>query len=140
METQEATRQESIQKPTAVVRAVQFLWASFALEGVKLLVNSSSPSAIPLTPYVYFVMFFTFVVVGYLIYRISAGENWARLVFLVMFVMGTAPAFPSIIGELSRASALGMIFAAQIAIQIYALFLLFTQPGSSWFSKVSAAR
>ena len=138
METQEAMVQENIQKPIAVVRAVQFLWASFALEWVKLLVNSSNPGAIPSTPYVYFVMFFTFVVVGYLIYRISAGENWARLAFLIMFVMGTAPALPAIIGELSRASVLGMLFAAQIAIQIYALFLLFTQPGSGWFDKVKS--
>lgn len=138
METQEAMVQENIQKPIAVVRAVQFLWASFALEWVKLLVNSSNSGAIPPTLYVYFVMFFTFVVVGYLIYRISAGENWARLAFLVMFVMGTAPALPAIIGELSRASVLGMLFAAQIAIQIYALFLLFTQPGSGWFDKVKS--
>ena len=131
--------QPAAQKPQSVVLAVKFLWASFAIGLVKTLMDFPNLSAAASPAYIYFVMFFTFVVIGYLIFRISAGENWARIAFLVMFVIGMLPALPVIMGEFSRAPVAGALSVVQVGIQIYALYLLFTQPGSGWFGKTKAA-
>ena len=94
----------------------------------------SALAAVASLAYVAFVIFFTFVLVGYLIFRISAGENWARIGFLIMLVLGLIPTVPQIIKEWPGTPFAAMLSAIQLIIQAYALFLLFTAPGKSWFN------
>ena len=130
--------QAAVKKPQPVTTAVKLLWTSFALGLIKLPMDLSSLNSAAPTPYVYFVMFFTFIVIGYLIYRISAGENWARITFLAMLIIGLLPSLPQISGEFSRAPLSATLLLTQIGLQAYALILLFTQPGSGWFNKAKA--
>lgn len=125
----------SNQKPHSVATAIKFLWASFVLGLVKTVMDFSSLQTMAPATYVYFVVFFTFVVIGYLIFRISAGENWARIAFLVMFIIGMLPSLPQLMSEFSREPVSASFFVAQIGLQIYGLYLLFSQHGSSWFLK-----
>lgn len=127
------------QKPQAVVTAINLLWASLAVGLVKMLMDFSNLSAVAPAAFTNFVLVFTFALIGFLIFKISAGRNWARITFLVMFIIGVLPTLPIVLGEFSRSAVVGALSVAQIGLQLYALFLLFTQPGSSWFRKVVPA-
>jgi hypothetical protein len=134
METQDA-----VQKPQSVATAVNFLWASMAVGLVKMLMDFSNLSAVAPSAFTNFVLVFTFALIAFLIFKISAGRNWARITFLVMSVIGVLPTLPLMLGEFSRSPVVGALSVAQDGLQVYALFLLFTQPGSVWFRKVAAA-
>ena len=131
--------ESAIQKPQPVVTAVNLLWASVAVGLVKMLMDFSNLSTLAPAAFTNFVLIFTFILIGFLIFKISAGKNWARITFLVMFIIGILPTLPLVLGEFSRSSVVGAISVAQIILQVYALFLLFTLPGSSWFRKVVPA-
>ena len=123
------------QKPKPVAVAVTLLWVSYVMGLARGLMDFSALTAVASFAYVVFVMFFTFVLIAYLIYRIAAGENWARIAFLVMLILGLIPTLPQLIKEWSTAPFAAILSALQLAIQTYALFLLFTSPGNSWFSR-----
>lgn len=130
--------QDSVQKPQSVDTAVNLLWASLAVGLVKMLMDLSSLSAIAPAAFTNFVMIFVFAFIAFLIFKISAGRNWARITFLVLFGIGMLPTLPLILAEFSRAPVVGALSVAQVGLQVYALFLLFTQPGSAWYRKVAA--
>lgn len=134
METQSAA-----QKPQPVVTAVNLLWASLAVGLVKMLMDFSNLSSMAPAAFTNFILIFTFALIAFLIFKISAGRDWARITFLVMFIIGILPALPIVLGELSRSAVVGVLSVAQIGLQVYALFLLFTRPGSSWFRKAVPA-
>jgi hypothetical protein len=76
---------------------------------------------------------------AFLIFKISTGKNWARITYLVLFIIGMLPAVPVILGEFSRLPVVGALSLAQVGLQLFALVLLFTKPGSGWFRKVAEA-
>lgn len=127
------------QKPQSIVTAINLLWTTLAVGLVKMLMDFSNLSAVAPAAFTNFVLVFTFALMGFLIFKISAGRNWARITFLVMFIIGVLPTLPIVLGEFSRSAVVGALSVAQIGLQVYALFLLFTQPGSSWFRKVVPA-
>jgi hypothetical protein len=131
--------QSTVQKPQPVVTAVNLLWASLAVGLVKMLMDFSNLTAVAPAAFTNFILIFTFALIGFLIFKISAGRNWARITFLVLFIIGVLPTLPIVLGEFSRSAVVGALSVAQIGLQVYALILLFTQPGNSWFRKVVPA-
>lgn len=134
METQSA-----VEKPQSVRVAVNLLWASLAVGLVKMLMDFSSLIAVGPAAFTNFVLIVIFAIAGFLIFKLSAGRNWARMTFLLLFVIGMLPTLPLVLSEFSRSPVVGALSAAQIGLQVYALFLLFTKPGSAWFRKVTPA-
>ncbi len=126
-------------KPQAVNRAVNLLWASIAFGLVKILMDFTHVSAMASVGFTSFVLAFTFAIIIFLIFMISSGKNWARIAFLIMFVIGTIPALPVVLDEFGRAPAVGALSVVQLCLQVYALFLLFTSPGRAWFRKTTPA-
>lgn len=131
METQHVA-----QKPQSVSTAVVLLWASLAVGLVKVVIDYSYlMSQTPSVATVIFFLVLTFALLGFLVFRISAGKNWARIAFLVMFLIGVLPTVHHTAAEFSRSFFVGALSAAQLGLQGYALFLLFTQSGNPWFRK-----
>jgi len=131
--------QSAAQKPQPVVTAINLLWASLAVGLVKMLMDYSHLSSMASTSFTNFILIFTFALIAFLIFKISAGRNWARIAFLVLFITGVLPTLPIVLGEFSRSGVVGALSVTQTGLQIYALFLVFTFPGSSWFRKVMPA-
>lgn len=121
METQRADK-----KPKPIVTAVSLLWASMAVGVVKMLIDFLYYSALAPAAFTNFVLVCTFAFLAFLLTKISAGRNWARITFLVLFVLGMLPALPLMLGEFSRLPVVGALSVAQVGLQVYALFLLFT--------------
>jgi hypothetical protein len=64
---------------------------------------------------------------------IARGYNWARIAYLVLTVLSAAilwSTWQQLIGEGSIELVLN---AVSVALELVALFLLFTRPGSLWF-------
>lgn len=130
--------QNTFQKPKSVILAVILLWASLGLGLLKLLIDNSNLSSMASTAFNNFILFFTFVLMVILIISISEGKNWARITFLIFYVIGLLPLYPVILSELSRSPVVGILSLSQSGLQLITLFLIYTNPGSIWFRKVQA--
>jgi len=130
---------KAVQKPPIVAKAANLLWVSLAVGIVKFLMDFSYISAVASTAFIIFVLLFAIGILALLIFKILAGRNWARITFLVLFIIGVLPSLFYISGEFSRSPVVGILSVAQVGLQTYALFLLFTHPGSIWFRKVTTA-
>ncbi|MBN8549380.1 MAG: hypothetical protein J0M12_08710 [Deltaproteobacteria bacterium] len=126
-------------KPSTVTLAVQMLWVSLAVGLAKLILDQARISTQAPVWFVNFILVFGSLFLAFLILKISAGKNWARITFLALFVGGLIPAFPIILKEFSTVPAVGALSVLQAGLQGYALFLLFASPGSAWFGKVKRA-
>jgi len=129
------------EKPSTVVRAVKLLWAALLVGPLKLAVDFSFvdfsflETTGPLN-FLVSVLLVVTAVLAFLISKISAGRNWARITFLVIFILGFVPGLSLVGAEFDRSVLVGILSIAQTALSLYALFLIFTQPGSAWFRKV----
>ncbi len=73
---------------------------------------------------------------AFLVAMIERGHNWARITYLVAFLIGLPFSAMSILANLDHAQApiVGIVAAvAQILLQIAAVVMLFTGPSSAWF-------
>jgi hypothetical protein len=127
------------ERPQSVRTAMNCLWLSVAIGAVKLLMELPYLKTIAPAPFTDFVLIVVFALMVFLIFRIYAGKNWARVTFLVLFVIGILPTLPTMQSEFVRSPLLGTLSIVQAGLQIYALFLLFSKPGSGWFRKAAAA-
>lgn len=129
--------------PASVRRAAQFLWVSVVLSAALggLYFVGAVPSANFLVDAVTAVV--TAAVIALIAAKVSAGRNWARWLFVVIYILGSVmfgvlvvlmpQAFLSLPGLL-QVSAL-----VQFALQTSALVLMFTRPSRQWFSATHVA-
>jgi hypothetical protein len=69
-------------------------------------------------------------VLSWLTYNISRGRKWARMGFLVFFVLGSPVLF------LLHGTVFGVVASvAMLALQILALIFVFTGAGARWFRR-----
>ncbi|NEX64570.1 hypothetical protein [Noviherbaspirillum galbum] len=127
------------EKPQSVVTAVHLLWAAFAIGLIRLLLDFLHLGTTSLTASTYCILICTFGLSGLLIFKVSGGRNWARITFLLVFVMGAMQTLPTALEEFSISAVVGALFIAKNVFQAYGLFLLFTRPGSIWFRKIVPA-
>jgi hypothetical protein len=127
--------------PEEIRRAVGVLWLSVLLGVVASLVNWRlfDRSEDPVFSVV--VQIFTFGFMALLIWKISQGRNWARVTWLVFFVGGCLiNVLFTLFSKTYRVGVFGSFFPAavfvvQTAIQFYAIVLLFTAKGRTWFAR-----
>jgi hypothetical protein len=130
---------QNLRKPQSVTKAVNLLWASFAIGLVKVPMEFPSLDATEVA-FISFVLIFTFAILWFFIAQISAGRNWARITFLVLSLIGLLPSLLVLLDQFSRSLLAGAVTVLQIGLQIDAMFLLFTEPGSGWFRKAASAK
>ncbi|MDB6132605.1 MAG: hypothetical protein JWM59_848 [Verrucomicrobiales bacterium] len=71
-------------------------------------------------------------------YRIYQGRNWARMILLVQFLVGTAMV-SSRFGNMMDHSAIEMAWAvAGVALKVVCLYFVFISPGRHWFRRQAA--
>src|SRR5258706_13861316 len=127
------------EKPRTVTLAVNLLWASMVLGVVKIPLDLPALAAMPSPGLIWPIVAGVLVFFCFLIMQISSGRNWARITYLVLFLIGLIPAWPTFAAEFARSPILGILSVVQLAIQGYAVFLLFTSPGKTWFQKKAPA-
>ena len=125
-------------KPKEAVVAVSLIWTSLALGAVHAAIIWGFLTSTSSVGMVLAIQIFSFLLVAWLAVKISAGRNWARITYLVLFLIGT-PAF--VMGELqefARAPIPGTLGLIQFGLQVGAIVLVFG-PGRRWFRRARRA-
>lgn len=146
-------QQRNLLKPKRVILATKLLWAtqiiwtSLAIGFVVIAaytskngvsINTDMPSNELVVPHfiVFFSLILTFTALifpyNWIILKISSGKNWARLVLLSIFIIGS---LFLILNLLAKPSRIDLIFLITILPVFIALWLLFTKPGATWFKE-----
>lgn len=124
-------------KPACVSKAVNLFWLSLAIGLIRLIVSYSSMAVIAKNHVasiaVSLVLIFSFGFTIYLISQVSSGRNWARIVYLILFVIGLLFSFMGIWFSFIKSFSSGLISFVQLFLQAYSVHLLFTQDSSAWF-------
>jgi hypothetical protein len=122
-------------RPIGVTRAVQFLLASLAI-GLIASVVRVAQLATGATLVVALLLVLAFFGVYLLFIRkIAAGKNWARIVFLLLVVLGLPFAVPTYMAELRRSVLSGSVSVVVAILQLIGTGLLFTKSSNLWFRR-----
>lgn len=125
----------SSERPKRVTNGIQFLLASLALGTITAAVGvvRSTSGTVMIGALIGVLMFFA--VSFLLVWRIAAGKNWARIVWLVLVLIGTPFALRSYVATM-KVSVLSSLLSIFITIlQLVGTYLLITGSSNSWFRK-----
>lgn len=77
----------------------------------------------------------TFLIIGFLGFKIGQGKNWARITLLVVFIIPMI-GYPFLVfGEFLMSPVIGIVSIAQMLILLYALILLFSREAQEWYKE-----
>jgi hypothetical protein len=120
-------------RPARVNFALNLLWITIALGVFRLWrgwgeLTSAAPTAIVAGTAV-----FVIGVLALLLVFIGMRKNWARIVYLLLFLIGVPSGAKGIVHALDTDALVGAISIIQIALQLIALVLLFHPESNAWF-------
>lgn len=135
-EVEVAERDEvALERPRQIVWVVQLAAFNYALGLVSIAIawdyfsrlQSMAPTIIGQS--------FTFVVLFWLYYKIYQGRNWARIVWLVLSLLGFAvmPFTYKLLGAAPGVIKLQMFIG--LGVSLATIWLLFFSPGKLWFRR-----
>ena len=120
-------------RPDQVTAAVRLLIGSVALGMVTSALLWSHLTSRASVGFVLTIQGVTTALLGWLIYKMWQGRNWARITFVVLTALGL-PFYVSTLKEyFSVSSAAGCVSLVQTALQLVAFYLIFVGPGREWF-------
>ncbi len=105
---------------------------------IKGMLTSFKTSSHSSPVFIAIVLIVVFGLVSLLVFKISAGRNWARIAFTVLYLLG----IPACVGlfvnkQIMQSPIDSIVMLIQTALQGYAMYLVFTKPGNSWFQKAA---
>jgi FtsH-binding integral membrane protein len=125
------------ERPKEVTQAVRFLWISLV---VSLGAMFFQPTLKNMPPTQWTIVLVVFAVVfalwAWVISRIAAGRNWARVTFFVLTVIGllfTVVAIPASMPVYKARPLSAVLGIANLVLEIWAFYLLLTTPAREWF-------
>lgn len=122
-------------KPPSVVLGVNLLWGALALGVLRLLLESGTLFATPKLMMIAGSFALALALYAFLIVKISAGRNWARITFLVLALTDLVLSGPGMVSALGRAPLGAIVALAGSGLQLGGLAVLFIGPGKSWFGR-----
>jgi uncharacterized membrane protein len=116
-----------------VARAIGLLWLALILWVVCVLLDATNLTRGNSPVYIAFLVIFTVALYSFFIRKISEGKNWARIVFLVLFLQAALRFISKVPAEFSRSPVLAVLGFVGIGLQAVAFLWVFTDPGKQWF-------
>ncbi len=123
-------------RPSQVSAAVSLMWGIWAAGLLYVLVINSNYIKSSGLPAIAIVIALGALNV-LLIYNVARGRNWARVTYLILFIMDL-PAIPKIVLPMfSRSVVFGMLNLGAHVVRLVVICLLFTKPSSNWFRRTA---
>jgi hypothetical protein len=124
-------------KPSSIIAAMNILYATLFLGIINWAIGQWGTNVHPgSTAEAVIVLVITLGIIFSLIKMIGLGKKWARVVLLVLFVLGLL-AFPWTLGPIFKANMLvGVLSVFEALLQAVALIFLFLQASTQWFNHV----
>ena len=133
-------------QPQKVNTAVKLLYASLGLGIISSVLFppgldevSSFGSALNDSLFIFFTAGLTFGLIWLLIYMTGKGKNWARITFLIFFIIGiplSIVTFPLFLLLSDTPVIDGSLFLVQTGMDLVALVFLFQGESSAWFKAI----
>jgi len=120
--------------PAALKLATRLLWASLAMGLVNAALEWNYVAATVTPNFVWGVLIFTFGLIAILTFNIGRGRNWARIVLLVLAIIGL-PSLVQMPAMFARSPVSASLSLLQTAIQLTALYIVFFTSARHAFSK-----
>jgi len=79
-------------------------------------------------------------IIYYIASKIRRGKNWARYLFLILFITGIPNTLPGIIKNFDRDFLTGLLNFIILVSDAAVLILLFSKPSNEWFRKIKNSR
>src|ERR1035437_1903193 len=135
----------SLVRPEAVGLAIKLLYISLGIAALMTFVTIPSaqqqrPVPEGTLPYVVFALILFYGLWWVLIDKVSKGQNWARILYLVLIVVD----FPFVFELLRQTDDInrlnGLISVGTLGLQVIALIFLFQQKSTEWFKQLKPPR
>jgi hypothetical protein len=133
------TTSDRAKGPKKVQNAVTILYVTLIIGIVRAVLEASANAEMAGVGHLMFVTLVVFAVTVFLIAKIGRGRNWARITFLILFLLGLLPSILPLIRSFTISPISGVLGLAQVVLQIVAMVFLFQQESSAWFKPKPAA-
>lgn len=127
---------EELIRPSKVAIAVKLLYLTLGIGIIRSAIEFSHQAEQSSAKFVLFVMLFTFAFMSFFIHMIGKGKNWARITFLVLFIIGIPLSVLPMIQSLTHNPISGILGLVQSLLQVVAMVALFQNESSSWFKTI----
>jgi hypothetical protein len=133
-----ATLKKSDVMPRKVSIAIKLLWIVLAIGLLRSFLEFPISLEIAASEgfgagFVIAVTVISIAVLAFFIIMIAQRRNWARIVYLVFFLIGLPFGLIALIETLSLSPFSGVLGIGQIVIDLFAMIFLFQKPSSDWF-------
>ena len=114
------------QRPRPIIQAIALLWISTALGFAASRSEATTSAELALSAAVMLAITVSLTI------ALWRGRNWARMLYLVLVVLSLAN-FVSLWGLVERPPSEMALEAVSFVADAGSFFLMFTEPGASWF-------
>jgi hypothetical protein len=119
-------------RPRQVVQAVRLLWLSLVISlPLMYFEQQRAPDEAGAFMWIFGLVMLTLVAALYVF--VWRGANWARIIFLVLWILTQVWVATTFAQMLQYSLVEIALHVVSLAIEALALYLLFTKPGSLWF-------
>jgi len=122
-------------RPPAIRRAIVLMWLSLALNLVILAIDWRFQVSQMPAPVLILSALFGIGISVWLFIKIATGRNWARIVYLVLFLLGLITLAPQMLGDATRAAHIAGMRMIEVGLDFATMYLVFF-PGREWFKRV----
>jgi len=123
----------SITRPKETTSAIQFLYASLAIGLIRAILGLTQRTSGAALVLAALIVVSVFALGFFLIWKISAGRNWARIILLLLVLINLPFAVLANISELKRSMLSGALSIFIEVILWIGTYLLFTRNSNLWF-------
>ncbi len=124
-------------KPASIVAAKNILYAALFLSILTWAIGRWTTALYASTPVESVVILVVLVGISFaLIKCIGFGMKWARVVLLVLFLLGLAVLPWTVVALLNASMVVAVLSLLQTILQIIALYYLFSRTSTLWFDRV----
>jgi hypothetical protein len=128
------TTEYSEPRPTKVGNALVILYISLGIGIVRSIIEGPTTSEAAGVGITVFVALAVLAFMWWLIIMIGRRRNWARVTFLVLFLLGVLPSIWPLVRSFSISPVSGLLGLLQVVLQVIALIFLFQHEASAWFA------
>jgi 4-amino-4-deoxy-L-arabinose transferase-like glycosyltransferase len=125
----------NVERPKEVTRAVQLISASFAIGGIRAVFDLAHKLSGASFLFGMLVLVVFLGICFFFVSKIGAGRNWARIIFLVLFLIGLPLSIPGYIQDIRTNLLHGSVSIIVAILQLIGMYLLFTRNSNLWFRK-----
>jgi hypothetical protein len=129
-------RRDSDERPPAVSRALVLLYVTIVVGILRSAMEDTRLAGAYGVGFLVFVQLFVFAVLCLLCFFIANRRNWARIVYLVLTVIGTPLSVKPLLESFAATPISGFLGVIQAAVGIVAAVLLFRREAASWFRRI----